>query len=179
MDTGIIAKRYAKAIFQYAAEHGEETILREEMQILAQQFTLVPTLNRVLENPTVSAAEKIHVLLTAAGQTVSDTCRRTLELVVGNGRGCYMQSIALMYDKIYRKEKNIVVIRLTTTEPVSSETKETLINLIVKNETATVDFVAKTDAGIVGGFVLVVEDARLDASVKNQLNRLRLELTKN
>jgi F-type H+-transporting ATPase subunit delta len=176
MDTGIIAKRYAGAIFQYAAGRGDETRLREEMQTLTQQFTHVPMLGKVLEDPTVSAAEKIKTLVIAAGQTVSDTCRRTIELVVGNGRGCYMQSIARMYDMVYRKEKNITVIRLTTVEPASSETKKALVDLLVKDKSKTVDFVAKTDAGIIGGFILAVEDSRLDASVKNQLNRLKQEL---
>lgn len=179
MDTGVIAKRYAKAIFQYAAGRGEETRLREEMQTLAQQFTHVPMLSKVLEDPTVPASEKVKTLVIAAGQTVSDTCRRTIELVVGNGRGHYMQSIARMYDNVYRKEKNITVIQLTTVETASPETKKALVDLIVKDKTPTVDFIAKTDANIIGGFILAVEDSRLDASVKNQLSRLKLELMKN
>ncbi|MDR1121534.1 MAG: F0F1 ATP synthase subunit delta [Dysgonamonadaceae bacterium] len=179
MDTGVIAKRYARAIFQYAAGRGEETRLREEMKNLSEQFTQVSVLRKVLEDPTVPADEKIKTLVIAAGQTVSDTCRRTIELVVDNGRGRYMQSIALMYDKVYRKEKNITIIRLTTVEPASSETKKALVDLIVDSEEETVDFVAKTDTSIIGGFVLAVEDSRLDASVKSQLSRLKLELMQN
>ncbi|MDR2627628.1 MAG: F0F1 ATP synthase subunit delta [Dysgonamonadaceae bacterium] len=178
MDTGVIAKRYAKAIFQYASGHGEESRLREEMQILAQQFTQVPMLGKVLEDPTVEASEKVKPLVVAAGQTVSDACRRTIELVVGNGRSACMNSIARMYDQVYRKEKNITIIRLTTVETASPETKKALVDLIVKDKNQTVDFVAKTDADIIGGFILSIEDARLDAGVKSQLNRLKLELTR-
>jgi F-type H+-transporting ATPase subunit delta len=180
MDTGIISKRYAKAIFQYASNHGDETRLHEEMKALSEQFIAVPLLKKILDDPTVAVAEKINALITASGgKSIGNTCKHVIEMVIRNGRGHYMQQIALMYDKVYRKEKNIVVIKLTTTEPADEETKKALIDLIIKDKDERVDFVAKTDSDILGGFVLTVEDSRLDASVKNQLNQLRLELTKN
>jgi F-type H+-transporting ATPase subunit delta len=180
MDTGVISNRYAKAIFQYAAAHGDETRLHEEMKALSEQFVAVPLLKRVLDDPTVSATEKIDALITATGgKKISNTCEHVIEMVVKNGRGHYMQNIALMYDKVYRKEKNMVVIKLTTTEPASQEMKNALIDLIIKDKTEKADFATKTDPDIIGGFVLSIEDSRLDASVKNQLNQLRLELTAN
>jgi len=175
MDAGIISKRYAKAIFQYALERKEESRLREELKVLSEQFLAVPMLNMVLKDPTVSSAVKIEVLATAAGKKISDTYEQVIRLVVKNGRTRYMQSIALMYDKVYRKAKNMVILKLTTTEPASDEMKNKLVNLLKKNE-EQVDFVAITDKDIIGGFILETEDLRLDACIKNQLNQLRLEL---
>ena len=175
MDAGIISNRYAKAIFQYASERKEENQLREELKILSEQFFAVPLLKKVLDDPTVSSAVKIDVLTTAAGKKISDTCSQVFRLVVNNGRAHYMQPIALMYDKVYRKAKDMVVLKLTTKEPASDEVKNRLVDLIKKNS-KQVDFVAKTDEEIIGGFILEMEDNRLDASVKNQLKQLRLEL---
>jgi F-type H+-transporting ATPase subunit delta len=90
-----------------------------------------------------------------------------------------MQHIALVYDKLCRKEKNKTLIKLTTTKPTGIELQKALVNLIVEDKDQQVDFEAIIDENIVGGFILEVEDSRLDASVKNQLNRLRLELIKN
>ena len=175
MDTGIISNRYAKAVFQYALERREENRLREELKVLSGQFLAVPTLNNVLHDPTIPAAVKINVLTTAAGGEISDSCRQFIRLVIKNGRARYMKSIALMYDKVYRKAKNKVILKLVTTEPASDEMKNKLVQLIhYKNE--QVDFMAKTDADIIGGFILEIDDLRLDASIRNQLNQLRLEL---
>jgi F-type H+-transporting ATPase subunit delta len=179
MDSGVISVRYAKAIFQYALGKGEEIRLLEEMKTLAGQFLAIPLLKKVLEDPTVSASDKINSLITAAGRNVSDTYKSVIQLVIKNKRGHYMQNIALMYDKIYRKEKNIMLIRLTTVDAANEELKNSLIALVVKDKSKTVDFVAKTDTAVIGGFILEIEDTRLDASVKNQLNQLRLELIKN
>ena len=174
MNAGIISNRYAKAIFQFALERKEESRLRKELGILSEQFTAVPMLKKVLDDPTVSPDVKIDVLTTAAGKQISDTCLQVLRLIVKNGRAHYMQSIALMYDKVYRKAKNRVILKLITTEPASNETKKQLVKLVNKNE-EQVDFIAKTD-NIIGGFILEIDDLRLDASIRNQLNQLRLEL---
>jgi len=175
MDEGVISNRYAKAIFQYALERKEESRLREELNVLAEQFLAVPTLTRILDDPTVSSDVKIDVLTTAGGRKISETYEQVIRLIVKNGRTHHMQSIALMYDKVYRKAKNRVILKLITTEPASDEMKNKLVNLVKKNN-ENVDFVAKTDESIIGGFILEIDDLRLDACIRNQLNHLRLEL---
>jgi F-type H+-transporting ATPase subunit delta len=178
MDSGIISTRYAKAIYKYAAGSGDETRLYEEMKTLSKQFPALPELNKVLENPIISSEEKIKLLTTAVGEKASETCRNVFRVIVENGRASYMQHIALVYDQVYRKEKNIVLVKLTTVNKATEEEKESMVKLISNSKTEQVDFAVETDADIIGGFVLEVEDFRLDASVKNQLNRLKLELIK-
>jgi F-type H+-transporting ATPase subunit delta len=175
MNSGIISNRYAKAIFQYAVELKDENRLREELKTLSEQFIAVPLLRTVLDDPTVSRETKIDVLTTAAGKNAGDTYKQVICTIVKNGRERYMQSIALMFDKVYRKEKNRVILKLITTEPASDEMKGKLVDLIKKNN-EQIDFEAKTDDDIIGGFILEIEDLRLDASIRNQLNQLRLEL---
>ena len=175
MDAGIISNRYAKAIFQFALERKEENRLREELKIMSEQFFTVPMLKKILDDPTVSQAVKIDVLTTAAGKEISETCTQVIRLIVKNGRTHFMQAIALMYDKVYRKAKNRVILKLITTKPAGDDMKNKLVELIKKNN-EQVDFVTKTDSEIIGGFILEIDDRRLDASIKNQLNQLRLEL---
>ncbi|MDR1562223.1 MAG: ATP synthase F1 subunit delta [Dysgonamonadaceae bacterium] len=176
MDSGKISTRYAKAIYRFAVSCGEESRLAGEMKVLTSQFEKLPELKKALENPTVSNEEKHILLLTASGGDVSDTCRRALQLVVGNGRAGYMPSVALMYDKVYRREKRILRVDLTTVEPASREIEQSLIGLITDRAIEKVDFDARSDGGIIGGFVLQIEDRRLDASVRSQLNQIRLKL---
>jgi F-type H+-transporting ATPase subunit delta len=178
MDSGLISTRYAKAIYQFAAEHGEETRLFEEMNILSEQFFAFPALKEVMENPTISFAVKEKLLISASGGDICETGKKAFGLIVGNGRANYMQSVALMYAKVYRREKNIVQVKLTTVELASKELEQMLIELLAKDKHETVNFSAKIDADVIGGFILEVDDLRLDASVRNQLNQMKLELTK-
>jgi len=175
MDTGIIAHRYAKAFYQFASTRNEEDLLRKELKSLSEQFLAVPELQKTLSNPTVSPAVKIELLTTAAGKDISDTCRRALHLIVKNKRTHYIQSVTLMYDKVYRKAKGMVIMKLVTTEPASNDMKNKLMALVKKNNDQ-VEFITEIKTDLIGGFMLEIDDLRLDASVKNLLNQLRLEL---
>jgi len=175
MDAGIISHRYAKAFYQFAAEHKEEDRLRQELKVLSEQFIALPALQKTLDDPTVSPAVKIELLTTAAGKDISATCSKVLHLIVKNKRTHFIQSVALMYDKVYRKAKDMIIMKLVTTDPASDDVKSKLVDLVGKNSDQ-VEFMTETDTDLIGGFILEIDDLRLDASVKNLLNQLRMEL---
>jgi F-type H+-transporting ATPase subunit delta len=177
MDAGIISTRYARAIYKFAADRNEETRLCEEMRTLSRQFSAIPELKHALENPTLPPDEKVRLLIAAASSGLaSETAENVIRVVVGNGRAQYMRQIALVYDLVYRRAKNIVLAGLTTVREVSEEEKRRMTALVSDGGRKTVDFAVKSDADIIGGFILEVDDLRLDASVRNQLNRMKLEL---
>jgi F-type H+-transporting ATPase subunit delta len=148
------------------------------MKLLSMQFLALPELNKVLESPIMHSEEKVRLLTAAVGKTASETCKNVFRVIVENGRASYMQHIALVYDHVYRKEKNIVLVKLTTVTPPTEEEKKSMVELVSNSKTEQVDFATKTDADIIGGFILEVDDLRLDASVRNQLNTMKLELIK-
>ena len=175
---GTISTRYAKAAYQYAEGKGEEHALYCEMKLLTDNFSSFQSLNAVLENPVVSAEDKIKVLVTAAGIEVSESYRNLLNLIVKNKRETYMLQIALMYLEYYKKQQGVIVCRLTTATPASEKTKKDLESLIKSGSHKKVDFIDAVQPDIIGGFILKLEDLQLDASVRSQLNHLRIQLEK-
>jgi len=180
MDSGKISTRYARALYLFAADKGEETSLWNSMKSMADQFVAMPDLKRVLDNPTVTDREKEKLLLTASSAAGNETVAKAIRLIVENDRAQYAQSIALMYDKFYRSAKKMLKAALTTVTPPDNAMQQTLIALVKNGETGeTVDFATTIDDSIIGGFVLQIDDRRLDASISNQLNKMKLEMTKN
>ncbi len=179
MDTGRISARYAKAAYEVALQKGEETRLYEEMKMLASGFSSYKQLSKVMENPTISIDRKKELLITAAGISVSDSFKKLIDLIAENRRESYVHSIALMYQSYYRKEKNIIIGQLITAQSVTEEEKSKLSKLIARISKKDVDFITRTDPSIIGGFILELESNQLDASVRNQLNKLKMELTIN
>jgi F-type H+-transporting ATPase subunit delta len=173
MDAGAISSRYARAIYAYAAEKGDETALYKNMHVLITNFSIFPALREVVNNPTVSAGQKISVLTTACGIHADETLKQVVRMVVTNKRANYMENIARMYDVVYRKAKNLVVARLITIDPATEKTKEALMPVISQVTDGQIEFHTATDPDIIGGFILEIEDKRLDASVKHQLNKLK------
>ena len=176
MDTGKISTRYAKALYAYAAELKEEDALFEKMKMLSESFAVHESLQKVMENPTVSSKDKQKLLTTAGGNSECKSYADLLNLLAKNRRESYAQMIALSFQKIYKKEKGIITGKLTTVNPVDEKTMQKFKALIA-GEKYKVDFITKIDSNIIGGFVLDVDFNQLDASVKSQLNKIKLQLT--
>ncbi|MCC8146134.1 MAG: F0F1 ATP synthase subunit delta [Bacteroidales bacterium] len=177
MNTGVISTRYARAIYEFAEENNCEKSIYKEMHVLSQNFKLFPSLRKVLIDPTIAQNKKIQLLVTACGIKINEVLEKAIEVIVRNGRANYMENIALKYEDLYRRAKGIITVNLTTVEPATEEIKEALLKIIPQEEGNTIEFRTKTDPSIIGGFVLEIDDKRMDASVKNQLNQLKLDLT--
>ena len=173
MNTGRISIRYARAAYEYAAENSEEERLYHEMITLEEQFAAFPSLSRVMKDPTVSSAEKIKLLETAAGIEVSDSFRKVVLLIVGHHREEVVRLIALMYQDYYRQSKGLTIARLTLPDKAAEGLAEKIQALLSTQTKKQVELEIRTDESIIGGFVLQVESSRLDASVKRSLTRLR------
>lgn len=177
MNTGVISTRYAKAIYEFAVEKDCDGSIYKEMHVLAQSFKEFPSLKRALTDPTVPYQKKIRLLVTACGIKINKVLEKAVEVIVENGRASYMENIALKYEEIYRKAKGIVIVNLTTVNPASEEIKKALMKIIPTSEGQKIEFQDKADPSIIGGFILQIGDQQMDASVKDQLNQLKLDLT--
>ena len=175
MDAGRISTRYAKALYAYAAELKEEDVLFEKMKALSGNFAAHKSLQKVMEDPTVSAMDKQKLLTTAGGNPVCKSYTGLLDLLSKNRRETYTQMIALSYQKIYKKAKGIITGKLTTVNPAEEKVMQKLKTLIA-GEKYKLDFITLNDPKIIGGFILDVDFNQLDASVKNQLNKIKLNL---
>ncbi|MDR2843239.1 MAG: F0F1 ATP synthase subunit delta [Candidatus Symbiothrix sp.] len=177
MNAGIIATRYARAIYKYAAEKGQETLVNTDMQVLVRNFAVYPALRKTMVDPTLSAKQKMDILATAFGNQSDETLQNAIRVIVENGRAPYMESIARMYDTVYRKAKGIVIVHLTTVVSVDKKVEEDFKRIIPLKQGEQIEFQTETKPDIIGGFILEIEDKRLDKSVKYQLNKLKQNAT--
>jgi F-type H+-transporting ATPase subunit delta len=176
MITGKISARYAKALYKFAEERKQEESIYNEMKIVANSFFEVPELKEALANPTLTAQKKKDLLITAAGTQVCAEFKRFVDLVVEHKREEYFQSISLVYQDLYRKEKNIVISKIISANPIS-EAEELRFKEAVKSVTdGTIELEKCVDPDLIGGFILNVETYQLDASIKSQLRMVKSKL---
>lgn len=173
MNTGIISKRYAKALFTFAQEKKEDEKVYGEMKILAQNFSDVPALRQALDNPVLSIESKRKLALSAAGTNVSKVFTRFVDLVMHHKREKYLHNIALMYIELYRSSRNIYTGYLTTASAISPAEESKIRKVIVQDKKGTLEFKTQVDPGILGGFILGIDTYRLDASVVTQLKQVK------
>jgi len=178
MNEGLIPRRYAKALYKYALEKGVEQHVYQLMQTLAANFDAEPQLQTVMSNPFVSAADKKQLLTTASGAEAGDSVLADfLKLLQRNNRLDMSRDIALAYVDIYRAEKDIYRVHVTSASELSDAERKRLKTLIERHlKGGTMEYSESVDPSLIGGFTVSVGNDRIDASVSNELKQLRLNL---
>ena len=180
MDNGLIPRRYAKALYKFALEHGSTQAVYDEMKEVIGAFEQNPTLQKTLANPFVSDADKAALLKAAAGSKVENDYLGFIKMLLEMRREEFMHLIALAYRDLYRRENKISQVRITTAA-VLPDTEMAKLHAMVEKAFPgrKLEYSDGVDADLIGGFVIDVDDARMDASISNEIEQLRLTLITN
>lgn len=176
MYIGPIAKRYAKALLAYAIECKAEAEVYEQAFSLCRTLMQVKELQRAMLNPVLDRTAKVDLLRTASGGAFHPVCERFIGLLFQQRRERYLLFILASFISLYRREKEIYVGQLTTAVPLDKATEEHLRAMVAQAVKGSVEFDLSVDEEILGGFILQLDNQRMDASVKGQLRQLRAEL---
>ena len=177
MDNGLIPHRYAKALYKFAMEHKAADVVYEEMKVVISSFQENPRLTKVLANPIVGNSEKYDLLKAAAGDKVENDYLGFVKLILDKRREQYAYQMALAYRDIYRKANRISQVRITTAVSLPEAEMERLRALVSNSFKDTkLEFSEQINPEIIGGFIIDIDDMRMDASINNELEQLRLNL---
>lgn len=180
MDNGLIPRRYAKALYKFASGHGSTDKVYEEMKEVIISFQKNPELQKALSNPYISNEDKAKLLKAAIGEKVENDYLGFIKLVLDQKREDYFYAMALSYRDIYRQEHKISQVKVTTATELSAPELGRLKNMVVKSfPDRTLEFSEVVDPDIIGGFIIDVDDSRMDASLSSELEQLRLNLIHN
>ncbi|MDO4971357.1 MAG: ATP synthase F1 subunit delta [Bacteroidales bacterium] len=177
MNDGLIPNRYAKALFKVAVEKGEQAQIYAEMKQLLASFDEMPALKAAVNNPFIAVDEKEKVLLTAAGAKAGSTLENFILLVIEKNRASFLRSMALAYLKLYREAFGIASVEIVTAIELADNEISGILD-VVKRQLGdkTMEQTVKVDNDLIGGFTVSVDGMVLDASIKNELKKLRLKL---
>jgi F-type H+-transporting ATPase subunit delta len=177
MNEGLISKRYAKALYDHASDMGEEAVLYHRMQMLEALLRKMPELKAGIKSPALPAREKISLLTDATGKNPERSYLDFINLVVANRRSEMLQRIALSYQRLYRGKKKISVVHLVSAKKISGDAIARIRRLTEQATHGKVEFSTHIDPSIDGGFIFRLNDIRIDASVKGQLDRISRRLS--
>ena len=177
MNDGLIPRRYAKALYKLALENGDSEQIYEQLKLLSRRFTALDEVKRVLLNPYIPEEDKGRVMLQVVGAEPGSSLDKFIMLVIRNNRAEFLRKIALSYVTLYREEHNIAKVEITTATEIPEEKIDDIVAIVKKRMgDTTLEIEKVVDPDLIGGFTVKVGDVLLDASVKNELNKLRLKL---
>ena len=179
MSDGLIPRRYAKALYKFAVENGDSAEIYELLKSISFRHAAIDQLKRAMLNPNVPDEEKGSMMLQLVGGKPGSSLDKFLLLCMRNNRSEYLQKISLAYVDLYREAHEIAHVVITTAVPMPDAEMDSIIAIVKKRLGAkTLEIEKKIDPELIGGFTVDINGLVLDASVKRELNELRLQLQK-
>lgn len=177
MDNGKISVRYARALLETARNQQCEAEVYDGLRRLTHNYShAITTFNEVLSNPMISPEEKIQLMQNAIGDPLHPCLLRFIEFVTEKKRENKILLIALKYQEMYRKEKNILKADVTVATELDDQALKHLRDYVAETFHADVEMHVKVDPTLIGGFKLDIEHDRMDASIAGRLRQLKEEL---
>jgi F-type H+-transporting ATPase subunit delta len=172
----VVARTYARALFQAAQDEGRLDEVREELQSFVEAIHEVPELRSLLRNPQLDPPTKAEAL-GAVLADADEVFRNFLRVVVEKGRATMIEEIAEEFESLVAAEERILSVELTTAYELSDDDAAAIVKQIEQASGLRVEAARTVDPDLIGGIVLKAGDLEADSSVRGRLERLRRELT--
>ena len=172
------AIRYAKAVLSLASDNKSEDTVNNDMKLIASTIAESSDLKEMLQSPVIGVSVKKAVLL----QVFNNASQETLSLIntlISNKRVDLLNQVALTYTQLFDASKGIEVATVTTAVELNDALKTQVLAKAKELTGKDIEVKNIVDENIIGGFILRVGDIQYNASIANQLNKLKREFSIN
>ena len=172
------AIRYAKAVLSVASNQNTAEIVNNDMALIANTIAENKDLSETLQSPVIPSSVKKSILLEVFNASNVVTLN-LIDLLIRNNRICILEQVALKYSQLFDESQGIQLGTVTTAVALTAELEQQVLAKAIEITGKNVQVKNIIDESIIGGFILRVGDVQYNASVANQLSKLKKEFTLN
>lgn len=175
---GGLAKRYAKALLETAAEAGVLDRVAADLEVLGPHFA-AKEMVAFFANPAVPGARKEAALAAVAERvSASPLFLSLLRLLLSRQRVGLLPDIARLFRDLVDERTGHVRAEVTAAVPLPAPSIEALAARLSAATGRRVQLATRVDPAVLGGLVARVGSTVYDASLRRQLRRMREALSK-
>jgi F-type H+-transporting ATPase subunit delta len=172
------AIRYAKAVLSLASDRKSTDAVNADMKLIANTIAQSKDLSDTLQSPVISSVVKKSVLLEVFKKS-DKTTLSLIDTLVSNNRIAVLGDVAVKYNQLYDQSKGIELATVTTAIPLTDALKAKVLAKAKELTGKDIEVESIVDESILGGFILRIGDIQYNASISNQLSKLKREFTLN
>jgi len=175
-----LASRYAKSLIDLAEEQNQTDVVLNDMTYLNALCEQSREFELALTSPNLQADKKKKVMEAVIGQRFSVLSMNFVNLLINKHREMFLPEIAKAFITQYNKLRKIKTVTITTATKASPELLEILnrrLNEVMPGYTNQLTTAVNPE--LLGGFVLEMDDKLVDASIRKDLNDVKLQFLKN
>jgi len=172
-----LAKRYAKALEEAAAEADALEAVSTELERVATLWHQDPAIAAFFGNPGILLRDKAETLKGLSQRmALSPLVARFLDLLLSRHRMQALPGVARLYRDLMNKRLGRVQAAVRTAVPLAPDLQEGLRRRLAQVLGRTVLLEPHVDPAILGGIVVQVDSTVYDGSLRTQLKQLRERL---
>ena len=181
MTTNKIAFRYAKSWIDLALERNEVESALADVKILKNLLRVNADFSAFVKSPVISYDKKKNILSTLFEDKLSKLTLLFLQLLVTKHREINLPLIVDSFLSQYKTLKEISTVKVISAQPLIKEDQEKIIKMASASIVGfkNIELETVVDESLIGGFIIEMEDYVYDASVKNQIFRLKKSFAEN
>jgi F-type H+-transporting ATPase subunit delta len=172
-----LARVYSEALFDAARGEGKIDEIREQLGAFADALEQHRELNSFFFSPSFSSREKkegVERVLVGAEEIFVNF----LNVLIDNHRMPVIFRIRKQYEELWREENKLLPVEITSAVELDEAVARRIAERVEQQTGRRVELTRRVDDAILGGLVVRVSNMILDASIRNQLERLRRQVAR-
>ena len=172
-----LARIYSEALFGAAKQAGRIDVIRDQLRAFAEALEQDRRLSLFFFSPQFSTREKnegLERVLVGADELFVNF----LKLMIENHRLPVIFRIRRQYEELWREENRLLPVEVTSAVELDEEVARQIQQRVEQQTGRRVELTRHVDDSILGGLVVRVSNMVLDASIRNQLERLRRQVAR-
>ena len=170
------AIRYAKAMYDIANEENSINEVYKDMNFINELSSGSLDFKNLLSNSQINFQDKKKLILSLINQSNALT-EKLIDLLIHNKRVKIIGDIASSFIQLYNKHNNIKEATIITASPINNQLESKILSMINIKDAKSVNLTNVVNPNIIGGFIIRFDGKEYNASVKQNLNNLKTELT--
>lgn len=176
MNASKISVRYAKALFEVAVESNSINNVYSELILLADIIKDNKEFYDFFCSPNITISKKKEFINKILSKHFSKTTIKFLFKIIENKRENLLPDIIRNFQKLYNEYNNIIEVNLITAHSISQSTEEEIIKYLQNRLNKKVKLKKTIDEKIIGGFIIQIDDKEYNATISEQLNKIKEKL---
>lgn len=172
MPNQTLARRYATAIFQLAAEQHVQDKIGEELQMLSDAIAENEATREFFVSPVIERDQKERTLIATLGEKTSPLALHTLLLLVRKRRESLLAEIVRQYRYIEMASRGLEPLTVTSAKKLDPEELHALVQRLERIYGKKFEVTQHVQPDLIGGVRLLMGDRRIDGSVAGRIQEL-------
>ncbi|MEB3102518.1 F0F1 ATP synthase subunit delta [Ferviditalea candida] len=176
MSEGVIARRYARALFELAQEHNALDAVEADLKVVNQAIEDSPEFHNFLLHPQIDTKIKKEKMSNIFSGKITEQVFSLLLLLLDRRRENILSAMVQEFVKMANEARNIAEATFVSAVPLNSEELNEVGAQFGEKIKKTLRVANVVDPSIIGGLIVRIDDRLYDGSVKNKLSKFKHKL---